>query len=173
MEHLADVTVDDLQQTLASVDEKTPALRLVAAIAYKNGVTQSELADWFDVERKTIYNWLTRFDHPDLDAAVRDASRGGRPRKLTDNQLETLEAVLHTAPPTAGYDVPVWTTAQLQAFIREEFGIEYSRPSCRRLLRGAGLQSITTREASAGMDPEEREAFNREVPIRGHVWLPD
>ena len=56
MEHLTDTTVDDLQQALDSTDEKTPALRLVASIAYKNGIIQSELSEWFDVERKTIYN---------------------------------------------------------------------------------------------------------------------
>ena len=42
MKHLTDITVDDVQQALDSMDKKTPVLRLVAAIAYKNGITQSE-----------------------------------------------------------------------------------------------------------------------------------
>lgn len=62
MEHLTAITVEDLQQALDSADEKTPTQRLIVAIPYKNGVTQTELAEWFDVERKTIYNWLIRLE---------------------------------------------------------------------------------------------------------------
>ena len=62
MEHLDEITVEDLQHALANVDGKKPTQRLLAAIAYKNGVPQTELADWYDVERKTIYNWLKRLD---------------------------------------------------------------------------------------------------------------
>lgn len=62
MELLTDITVDDLQQALDTTDEKTPALRLLAAIAYKNGNMQSELAEGFNIERKTIYNWLYRLE---------------------------------------------------------------------------------------------------------------
>ena len=90
MEHMTDITVDDLQQALDSTDEKTPATRLVAAIAYKNEVTQSELSEWFDVERKTIYNWLTRLEKRDVDEAIRDEHRAGRPRKLSEEQLDEL-----------------------------------------------------------------------------------
>lgn len=55
MERLTDITVNDLQDALESVDEKTPALRLFAAFTFKNGIMQSELAEWFDVkERRSI-----------------------------------------------------------------------------------------------------------------------
>lgn len=45
IEHLSGVATDDLQRTVDSVDEKTPALRLIAAIAYTKDVTQYELAE--------------------------------------------------------------------------------------------------------------------------------
>ncbi len=58
MEHLS---TEDLQNALDNVEGKKPTQRLLAAIAYKNGVPQIELAEWYGVERKTIYNqYLTK-----------------------------------------------------------------------------------------------------------------
>lgn len=62
MEHLDEISVEELQDALDNVEGKKPTERLLAAIAYKNGVTQAELAQWYDVHRKTIYNWLNRLD---------------------------------------------------------------------------------------------------------------
>ena len=58
MSHLDEITVEELQDALDNVDGKNPIQRLLAAIAYKNGVTQTELAEWYDVQRRTIYSWL-------------------------------------------------------------------------------------------------------------------
>jgi transposase len=35
---------------------------VLAAIAPKNGVTQTELAEWYGTGRRTIYSWLMRLD---------------------------------------------------------------------------------------------------------------
>lgn len=172
MEHLADTSVVDLREALESVDEKTPALRLIAAIAYKHGVTQSELAEWFDVERKTIYNWLTRLDERDVHRAVHDEDRAGRPRKLPEQQLDELEGILQSPPSEVGIDAPAWTTELLQAFVRDRYDVEYSRPSCRRLMTEAGLSYRTPGKAAAEVDPEDREAFELKLKRLGHVWMP-
>ncbi|SEP14334.1 Helix-turn-helix domain-containing protein [Halorientalis persicus] len=62
MNHLDEIVVEELQDALDNVDGKKPTQRLLAAIAYKNGVSQTELAEWYDVQRRTIYNWLKRLD---------------------------------------------------------------------------------------------------------------
>ncbi|WP_279529385.1 helix-turn-helix domain-containing protein [Halospeciosus flavus] len=55
MDHLDEISVEELQEALDNVDGKKPTKRLLAAIAYKNGVTQTELAEWHDTGRRTIY----------------------------------------------------------------------------------------------------------------------
>lgn len=172
MGRLTDISIDDLQEALGSVDQKKPAQRLFAAIAYKNGVTQTELAEWFNVERKTIYNWLTRLEERDLESAPLDVDRPGRPRKLSDEQLAELDVILQHSPAEVGFDAPAWTTELLQQFIRTRFDTVYSRPSCRRLMKEAGLSYRTPRQAAAEADPEEREGFERELKKLGHVWMP-
>ena len=41
MDHLDEISVEELQRALNSVEGNKPAQRLTAAIAYKNGVTQT------------------------------------------------------------------------------------------------------------------------------------
>lgn len=47
MDHLDEISVEDLQRALDKVDGKKPTQRLMVAIAYKNGVSQTELAEWY------------------------------------------------------------------------------------------------------------------------------
>lgn len=140
MGHLGDVPVDDLRAALAEVDGSRPSRRLIAAIAYHHGVTQTELAGWFDVERKTVYNWLSRLEeHPDaLAEAARDAPRTGRPTKLTDEQRAELADALANSPVEAGYDEREWTPSLVRRYVRAQFGVDYTIRSCRRLLAEVG-----------------------------------
>jgi len=164
VDHLDEISVDELQDALDNVDGKKPTQRLLAAIAYKNGVTQTELAEWYGVERRTIYGWLTRLetDEP-LEQAVRDDKRTGRKRKLSEKQQEEFEQTVHESPEEVGIDAPAWTPALAQQFLEETYDVEYSIPSCRRLLKEAGLSYQKPRRSAAEADETEQEAFHDEL----------
>ena len=118
MDHLDKISVEELQASLDNVEGKKPTQRLLAAIAYKNGVTQTELAEWYDVERRTIYGWLKRLDTDEsLEHAVVDDKRTGRKRKLSETQQEEFEETVHEPPENVGIDVPA---------VAERGGIELS-----------------------------------------------
>src|SRR6056297_2758874 len=137
MGRLDEVTVEELQDALDDVEGKKPTQRLLAAIAYKHDVSQTELAEWHGVQRKTIYNWLTRLEAQPIAQAVRDESRSGRPPKLAPDQQDRVEEALAESPADAGYDASAWTPELVRQYLRETFDVEYSRPSCRRLLNEA------------------------------------
>jgi len=52
--HLDEISIEELQTALDNVEGEKPTQRLLAAIAYKNGVSQTELSGWYDVQRRTI-----------------------------------------------------------------------------------------------------------------------
>ncbi len=138
--HFNEINVGELQDALDSVEGKKPTQRLLAAIAYKNGVTQTELAEWYDVQRRTIYNWLKRLDTDEsLEQAVSDAHRSGRRRKISEKEQQEFEETVHEPPDKVGLDAPAWTPALAQQYLDETYDVEYSIPSCRRLLKEAGL----------------------------------
>jgi transposase len=140
MDHLEEIPLDRIQRALEAVEGSKATQRLTAAIAYKNGVTQTELAEWYGVERRTIYSWLDRLDGGPIEEAVTDDERGGRPRKLDDSERARLERALLEPPTEAGYEAGSWTPTLVRRYVDDRFGVSYSRPSCRRLMREAGLR---------------------------------
>lgn len=161
MDHLDEISVEDLQRALDEVEGKKPTQRLTAAIAYKNGVSQTELSEWYAVQRRTIYSWLKRLEREPLEQAVRDDHRSGRPRKLSEDQQTLLDDALHEPPTNAGYDAPTWTPALVQRYLAETFDVDYSRPSCRRLLKEAGLSYQHPRRTAAEADAEDRDKLEK------------
>ncbi|WP_222914137.1 IS630 family transposase [Natrinema sp. SYSU A 869] len=164
MDHLDKISVKELQDALDNVEGKKPTQRLLAAIAYKNGVTQTELAEWYDVQRRTIYSWLKRLDTDEsLERAVTDAHRSGRKRKLSEEEQETFEETVHESPEEVGIDAPAWTPALVQQYLDETYDVEYSLPSCRRLLKEAGLSYQKPRRTAAEAEADEQETFHEEL----------
>ena len=161
MEHLDGISIDELHEVLDSVEGKRPTQRLLAAIAYKNGVSQTELAEWFNTGRRTIYSWLKRLetDEP-LSKMVTYSQRSGRNWKLSEDELEEFRETLHESPRKVGYDEPAWTTKLVRHHLEEAYDVEYSIPSCRRLLKEAGLRYQKPRPANAKAEPEDREEFD-------------
>lgn len=161
-------TVEDLRRALGEDEGKKPTLRLTAAIAYENGVSQTELAEWYDVERRTMYSWLER---EPLAEAARDDRRSGRPRKLGDRQPRRLEEALREPPTEAGYDAPTSRPALVRQYLVERFGVEYSRPSCRRLMKEAGLRYRRPRRTATETTPADGDRGDRMDEREGR-WTP-
>jgi transposase len=145
----------------------------LAAIAYKNGVTQTELAEWYGTGRRTIYSRLTRLDTDEaLEHAVTDDKRTGRKRKLSEDQQQKFKETVHEPPEEVGIDAPAWTPALVQDFLEDTYGVEYSYPSCRRLLNEAGLSYQKPRRSTAEADESDREEFHDELKKSGGRWTP-
>ncbi len=173
MDHLDELSVEELQYALDNVDGKKPTQRLLAAVAYKNGVTQTELSEWYGVERRTIYSWLKRLDTDEsLEQAVSDAHRSGRKRKLSENEQEQFEATVHESPEEVGFNAPAWTPVLVQQYLDETYDVEYSIPSCRRLLKEAGLSYQKPRRTAVESDADEQETFREEFKKNGGRWTP-
>jgi transposase len=139
MVNLDHLSADELRTELARVNSKTPTLRLVVALNHKYGFTQTEIAEQYGLTRKTVYNWLTRFESEPIEEAIADADRPGRPRRLSSEQQQRLADVLQARPSEAGYDADAWNPQLVRQLFQDEFSIEYSIPHIRRLMHDAGL----------------------------------
>ncbi len=173
MDHLDEISVEELHDALDNVEGKKPTQRLLAAIAYKNGVTQTELAEWYDVQRRTIYSWLQRLDTDEsLEQAVTDAHRTGRKRKLSEREQKEFEETVHESPEEVGFDAPAWSPALVQQYLDETYDVEYSSPSCRRLLKEAGLSYQKPRRTAAESAGDGQESGREDLEKSGGKWTP-
>lgn len=144
MPDLDQVTAGELRSELDRVESKTPALRLVVGLNYKYGATQTEIAEQYGLARKTVYNWLQRLETQPLEQAIVDANRPGRPPKLSATERKELAQALTRPPRTVECNANGWTPQLVQEFITNRFGVDYSLPHIRRLMREAGLSPEET-----------------------------
>lgn len=162
MGRLENISAEQLRGYLEKVEKKAETLRLVVGINYKNGITQTELADWYGVSRTTIHNWLDRLERLDsepFEAVIRDDQRSGRPSKLTESEREELFSVLQKSPSELGVDAPAWSPPLVRAYILEEFDVEYSLRHIRDLMNDAGIVWKTARPEYYEADERAQEAF--------------
>lgn len=141
-------------------------------IAYKNGVTQNELAEWHDTGRRTIYSWLARPDTGELlEQAVVYHKRTRKNRKSSEKYLEVFGDAVRNPPENVGLGAPAWTSALPKHHLGDRFGVEHSEASCRRLLKEAGLAGQKPRHTVAECDQNEQEPF-RGVQKSAPRWTP-
>jgi transposase len=113
-----------------------------------------------------------RYYDESLEQAVTDDKRTGRKRKLSDQEQQEFEETVHELPKEAGIDAPAWTPALVQDYLQETYDVEYSIPSCRRLLKEAGLSYQKPRRSAAEADESEQEDFHDELKKSGGKWTP-
>jgi transposase len=132
-------------------------------VEHLDEISVDELAEWYDVHRKTISNWLTRLDTDEsLEHAVVNTYRTGRNRKLSEPQQQEFEDAVHDPPKDVGIDAPAWTPALVQQFLADTDDVAYSIPRCRRLLKEAGLSYQNPCRSAAETDETEHEAVHDE-----------
>lgn len=148
---IPDLTVAELQAKLAETEDDGKAVkRLMAAIAYKQGQSPAEIEETFGISRKNVYEWLDRFEERGLDGALYDEPKPGRPSKLTDEEFEQLETVLHNPPEEAGYDIQTWTPKLVRHLLKTRFNVEYTQRHVRRLMDEIGIAWRTTQPENNG-----------------------
>ncbi|WP_458189691.1 helix-turn-helix domain-containing protein [Haladaptatus sp. NG-WS-4] len=138
MPNLEDISTDELRNALDDVDDVRSTKRLMVAIAYKQGTTQTDLAEWYGLSRKTIYNWLQRFEERPVRKAASDEARPGRPPKLDEEEQSEVCRLLDESPEKAGFNADEWSVSLVQQLLEEKFEVTYSRTSAYRLLTEDG-----------------------------------
>ena len=135
---LESVSLADLRDALADTPDRNGAIRLMAAIIYKNGPSVPTIAAWLDRRPGTIYRWFERMEDEPLQTAVLDRSRPGRPRKLDEHERAAFDAAIARDPAESGFSAPKWTPQLAQTYIERKYGASYSLRHVRRLLEEAG-----------------------------------
>lgn len=63
-------------------------------------------------------------------------------------------------------------TALVQEYLAETFDVEYSRPSCRRFLKEAGLSYQKPRPTAAEAEADDRDEVDEKLKKCDGSWTP-
>jgi transposase len=120
------------------------ALRSRIVLAAADGAANYEIAEQFGISRPTVTKWRNRFAQRRLDGLL-DEPRPGRPRTVTDEQVERIvTTTLESTPKTATH----WSTRSLAAHL----GV--SQDSVWRTWQAFGLQPHRQEKFKLSTDPQ-------------------
>jgi transposase len=120
------------------------AMRSRIVLRCARGGSNTEVAEELGVERGTVAKWRSRFVADRLDGLL-DEPRPGRPRTITDEQVEAvITKTLETTPKNATH----WSTRSMAA----ELGLTQSAVS--RIWRAFGLQPHRQDKWKLSKDPQ-------------------
>lgn len=137
MDKLDGVSRTALVDEFERAESAKAAKRLMVGLAYKDGVSVSELSDRYGVPESTLYYWLDRIAEKPLSEAVEDDERPGRPSELDDAERRAVFDALADSPEAYGFDANSWTPELVRELIEREYGVSYSLGHVRRLIRDA------------------------------------
>lgn len=124
----------------------------------------------YGTDRTTVHRWVARFQNEGEAGLVRRPV-SGRPRKLTELDVQTLRHIVLAPASEHGYETDFWTTRRLIQVVASEFGVSLSKQTVMRRLHEAGLTYQKPEREYFELSEEERQAWaRREVPkIRAAV----
>ena len=125
------VSLQELKRSMAAETNAKSKLRWLIAIHRKRGESMDAVAEACAVPKPTVQCVLHRFAEKGWQAA-RAVKQEGRPPRLTKRQRVKLVEILDKGNPRA--PSRLWTSKEVLALIKREFGVTYTPQHVWRLL---------------------------------------
>jgi transposase len=123
-------------------------------------MTCPEVAKLLGDAPRTVEYWVHEFEEMGL-AGLLEGERSGRPRRLSAQQLQEINAVLRHMPREAGLGSNLWDGKTLAAWIEREYRIDLGVRHCQRLFRQLGFRLRKPRPSIAQADPARQREHKK------------
>jgi transposase len=124
----AEHTPQDLRRMAARMKDAGHARRLQAISFVLDGWPRSRAAEFADVDRQTLRDWVERYNEGGVGALATFTSPGRR-RRLTPNQDEELYKIVENGPNLDRDGVVRWRQVDLVQQSAARFGVPAVHPS--------------------------------------------
>lgn len=148
----AEAIIVGLQDEIRRSEEARYDHRLHGVLLVAEGLTCPAVARMLGDAPRTVEYWVNTFEHHGL-AGLREGERPGRPRRLGQEQMEEIEAVLRKTPREAGLGGNIWDGKTLAAWIEKQCGVTLGVRQCQRMFRQLGFRLRKPRPALAQANP--------------------
>ena len=152
-----------LRQFSRRCDDTRQVRRLLALAAIYDDLSRADAARVGGMDRQTLRDWVLRFNAEGPDGLT-NRKGAGRPRLLSDDQMNELSEIVKAGPDPAVDGVVRWRRVDLKRVIEERFGAVYSERSISELLAVLGFSRMSIRPQLPKQDSQVIEAFKKTSP---------
>jgi len=135
------------------------ARRLLALAAIAGGSKRLEAARIGGIGLQTLRDWVICFNENGPDGLLNRKRR--RKRRLNDEQLSEIKELVLKGPDLEKHHVVRWRCVDLQAIIKQRYGVEYHERTIGKLLHHLGFSHISARPQHPKSDPQRIETFKK------------
>jgi len=154
-----------LQDEIRRSEESRYDHRLHGVLLVAQGVTCPEVSRLLGDASRTVEYWVRRFEAKGL-AGLTEGQRSGRPRRLSDAQLQEVDRALRQTPRGLGLTGTLWDGKTLSAWIAQRFQVHLAVRQCQRLFRQRGFRLRKPRPLIAHADPERQKAHKKTPGVK-------
>lgn len=153
-----------LQDEIRRSEESRYDHRLHGVLLVAQGMSCPEVGRLLGDAPRTVQYWVRRFEEQGLTGLV-EGERPGRPRRLSERQLEVVDSVLRQPPSSVGLAANLWDGKTLSAFIQRRYKVSVGVRQCQRLFRQFGFRLRKPRPLIARADPERQQRYKKTPPM--------
>jgi transposase len=144
----------DLYKKFEKENDVRSILRVKALIAYYKGVSPEVIAECYEISRKTLKNWIKRFES---DVQLDDFPRSGRPSKLPEEKQEELRQMIEAQ------NQRIWVARHVVVLLTTVFHVCYSVKYLPEFLGKLGLSFHKAVHTLIQRDNEKRKKWIQET----------
>ncbi len=157
---LPDFSINELNEIYQEENDPKAKIRLLAAILRKEGKTLEEISSTVKHPLTTVGDWLRRL-HTEGISRKNNKKPSGRPKRLTDKQIENLKPILFKSPQEQGFPFIIWTTKPVIQLIEKLYNVSYKPLQVRRILHSLGLSCQKPRPSHRKANKQLQEGFKK------------
>jgi len=149
-----------LQDEIRRSEESRYDHRLHGVLLVAQGMTCPQVRGLLGDAPRSVEYWVRRFEGSGL-AGLSEGQRSGRPRRLSEAQLQELDQALRQTPRELGLTGTLWDGKTLSAWIEKRFQVYLRVRQCQRLFRQRGFRLRKPRPMIAHADPERQKTHKK------------
>jgi transposase len=153
-----------LQDEIRRSEESRYDHRLHGVLLVVQGMTCPEVALLLGDAPRSVEYWVGRFEKDGL-AGLLEGERSGRPRRLSEKQMEAVDRILRRPPREVGLSGNIWDGKTLSAWIKQKYDLALGVRQCQRLFRQLGFRLRKPRPALAQANPELQKAHKKNFKL--------
>jgi transposase len=156
----AEAMILGLQDEIHRSEESRYDHRLHGVLLVAQGLTCPEVSRLLGDAPRSVEYWVQRFEARGL-AGLSEGQRSGRPRRLSEAQLQVVDQALRRMPRDVGLTGTLWDGKTLSTWLQQRFQVHLAVRQCQRLFRQRGFRLRKPRPVIAHADAERQKTHKK------------